>query len=181
MDAIDLEIFRWMFPGGVHTVWGIDPRITNDAIARRVDLSRRAVWARRRHWERVGFCGGTVAVPNPAIFGAGLFRAEVPAPGLPEAWGFLEALDRIDGITGATLHSGDSSEGAAVPQVLLRFVAETGAQATELMGRILTLRHCRKDVALRLEGPHVRPARTDGPSDLAEPRGSLQPVLGCRR
>jgi DNA-binding Lrp family transcriptional regulator len=124
MDDLDLDILRWMYPGGVWSPWGSDPRITVADIASHVGLDRTAVWARLRKWRREGFWDGFEAHVNFRIFGVGLLHASFQVTDSAEGWDLLDRAGEIDGVGGASLHFGDSMVARDVEHVAVMMVAD---------------------------------------------------------
>ncbi|MCI4366091.1 MAG: winged helix-turn-helix transcriptional regulator [Thermoplasmata archaeon] len=137
MDDLDLDIYRWMYPGGVFSMYGVDPRITTSDIAPHVGLTRTAVWARIRQWERDGFWKGLRVHPNPTIFGEKIYRVEIPVADTVEGGNLIDELEVVDGILGANISFGDTSNDKMVHVVVLRF---TAAGAIEVDRRMRVLR-----------------------------------------
>jgi hypothetical protein len=139
MDDRDLDILRWMYPGGVWSPWGTDPRITITDVAAHVALDRTAVWARLRKWRREGFIDGFETHPNLRIFGVGALLATFRVADSAEGWDLMDKAGDIDGVVGACLHFGDSLVEPDVEHVCVTMVADTPAKVrwrTQALGRI---------------------------------------------
>ena len=137
VDEVDLRIFRWMYPGGVWSWWGTDPRITTTEIASRVGLERTAVWARIRHWKRDGFWDGFEVHVNPRILGVDQVRVEIPVLGAAQGVDVLDQLEHVDGVLLARVVFGVSVHGREGEAVVLMFAAE---DATHVNRRMRLLR-----------------------------------------
>ena len=124
MDDIDLDILRWMFPGGVWLLSGTDPRITPAEIASHVGLDRSSVWDRIRKWRREGFWNGYEVKVNVAVFGVGVFVAQIEVEDAAEGWTLMEQLEQVDGVLAADLIFGDSATTRDVELVVAFFVAD---------------------------------------------------------
>jgi DNA-binding Lrp family transcriptional regulator len=117
MDDLDLDLVRWMYPGGVWSPWGTDPRISVAEIASHVGLNRTAVWARFRKWRRVGFWDGFETHVNVRIFDVGLLVASFRVSDSAEGWDLVDRVGEIEGVLGGSLHFGDSLGGGDVEHV----------------------------------------------------------------
>ena len=95
MDDLDLSIYRWMYPDGVWSYWGIDPRITTAEIAQHLGLRRKAVWARIRQWRQSGLWQDPTVRPNPRLFGLNQFQAELPVADAAQGWALVEELGLV--------------------------------------------------------------------------------------
>jgi len=133
VDPVDLDIFRWMFPGGVWTPWGIDPRITNAEIARHIGLSRKAVWERVRGWKSSGFLEGYIASPNISLFGVDLLRVEIHVADAVEGSALLDEVGLIDGVLDAGLAFGDSTTSRDVEILGLTMVGDSPIEVDRRM------------------------------------------------
>lgn len=133
MDDIDLDILRWMYPGGVWSPWGTDPRITAADIASHVGLTRTAVWARLRKWRKVGFWDGFETQVNSRIFGAGVSMASFHVNDSAQGWELLDRAGAIEGVMWASLHFGDSLVARNVEYVLVTMLADTRANQLRRM------------------------------------------------
>ncbi|MCI4372947.1 MAG: AsnC family transcriptional regulator [Thermoplasmata archaeon] len=150
MDDLDLTILRWMYPGGVYSMYGIDPRISTSEIASHVGLTRTAVWARIRQWQREGFWNGVRVHPNPGIFGEKLFRVEIPVSDTVEGGILVDELEIVDGILGASVAQGDAVSGKDILTVMLRFAA---GDAEDVDRRMRVLRHL--SPSGKVDGPWI--------------------------
>ena len=148
MDEVDLRIFRWMYPEGVYSWWGVDPRITTADIGSRVGLERTAVWARIRRWRRDGFWDGFGVHVNPHIFGLGQVRVEIPVLGPAQGADVLDQLDHVDGALEARVAFGHSLHGREGETVVVVIAAE---DETSVSRRLRILR--RFSSTGDLEGP----------------------------
>lgn len=127
VDDLDLDILRWMYPGGVWSPWGTDPRITVAEIASHVGLNRTAVWARLCKWRKVGFWDGFETQVNCRIFGAGVLMVSFQVADSAQGWELLDRTGAIEGVMWASLHFGDSLVARNVEYVLVTMVADTRA------------------------------------------------------
>ena len=148
VDELDLRIFRWMYPGGVWTWWGTDPRITTTEIGSQVGLDRTAVWARIRHWRRNGFWDGFEVHVNPRIFDVTQVRVEIPVLGPAQGAEVLDQLELVEGVLTAQVASGITLHGREGEIVMLYLAGE---DATRLNRRLRILR--RFSSTGDLEGP----------------------------
>jgi len=137
VDDLDLRIFRWMYPGGVWSWWGVDPRMTTTQIASHVGLERAAVWARIRNWKREGFWYGLGLHPNPELFGLGQAHVEIPVVGPAQGADLIDELEHLDGILWAQVCFGLSVDGREGENVLVAMAAE---DATHEKRRVRALR-----------------------------------------
>jgi DNA-binding Lrp family transcriptional regulator len=133
MDDVDLDILRWMYPGGVWSPWGTDPRITIADIASHVGLTRTAVWARQSKWRKVGFWDGFDTQVNPRIFGASASIASFHVDDSAQGWELLDRTGAIEGVMWASLHFGDSLVARNVEYVLVTMLADTRANQLRRM------------------------------------------------
>ncbi len=122
MDALDLEIIRWMYPRGAWSSWGIDPRIRHQDIARRVGISREALWSRFRAWQREGFLRSTEIYPNVRLFGVHRYRVDLQVKDPAEATRVLDALESLEGVIAAWTIIGDSTSARGVQVVVAHIV-----------------------------------------------------------
>jgi len=148
VDDLDLRIFRWMYPGGVWSWWGTDPRITTSEMASHVGLERTAVWARIRRWRREGFWDGFQVRSNPRIFGVGQVHVEIPVLGPAQAADLIDRLEQVDGVLWARVGFGVSAHGREGEEVLASLVVEDVEQRDRLT-RVLRRLSATGD----LEGP----------------------------
>jgi len=111
VNDLDLRIFRWMYPGGVWSWWGTDPRISTSEIASHVGVERKTVWARIRRWRSDGFWEGFEVRPNPRIFGAGQVHVEIPVEGPAQGAALIDELEHVDGVLWAHVAYGISAAG----------------------------------------------------------------------
>jgi len=148
VDEVDLRIYRWMYPGGVWSWWGADPRITTTEIGSRVGLERTAVWARIRRWRRDGFWDGFGVLANPRIFDVGQVRVEIPVLGAAQGAEVLDRLEHVDGVLRAMVVFGHSLHGREGETVVVVLAAE---DATRVNQRLRLLR--RLSSTGDLEGP----------------------------
>jgi DNA-binding Lrp family transcriptional regulator len=151
VDDLDLDILRWMFPGGVRSPWGIDPRIPVAEIASHVGLNRTAVWARIRKWRREGFWNGLTVNPNFSIFGVGLLAAEIQVADSAEGCALMDQLEMIEGIVRAALTFGDSATRRDVEALGVFFVADDPIRISRRMGILRRLSPSGK-----VDGPYRR-------------------------
>lgn len=139
MDEIDLAILRWMYPGGVMSMWGTDPRISGADIASHVGLDRTAVWARIGRWKRDGFWDGFEVSLNYAIFGVGLLHAEIVVADAAEGWAVVNQLEQVDGVVSAALAFGDSATERDVEVVAVLMVADDPVRIAHRMHLLRSL------------------------------------------
>jgi DNA-binding Lrp family transcriptional regulator len=137
VDDLDIDILRWMYPGGVMSMFGTDPRITSAEIARHVGLDRTAVWDRLQKWRQEGFWDGFEVHVNVRIFGVGLLGASIHVAGPAEGCALMERLEHVDGVLGVSLHFGDSRTARDVELVAVMMVAD---DAEHIARRMRTLR-----------------------------------------
>jgi DNA-binding Lrp family transcriptional regulator len=113
VDLLDFAIYRFLSPAGEARFWGgrrlIDPTMSANEIATHVGISENGVRARLRGLARQGFLRGTTVIPNPSLFGARLYVAEIPVRDVSEVDRVLRDLALIDGVIFArdTLDEGD--------------------------------------------------------------------------
>jgi DNA-binding Lrp family transcriptional regulator len=153
VDDLDLDILRWMYPGGVRSPWGTDPKITAAEIASHVGLDRTRVWARIRKWRREGFWDGFLVYPNFMIFGVGLLSAEIVVADVAEGCALMDKLEMMDGAVRAYLAYGDSATSRDVEVLEVFFVGE---DPTRIARRMELLR--RLSPTGRVDGPFRREA-----------------------
>ena len=108
MDDRDLDILRWMYPDGVFSFWGADPRITPTEIASHVRLDRTAVWDRLRRWKREGFWNGFEVTLNLTTLGMEEVRVEIQVADSAEGSALLGELEHVDGALWARVCFGDT-------------------------------------------------------------------------
>ena len=149
MDDLDLRIFRWMYPGGMWSWWGTDPRITTTEIGSHVGLERAAIWARIRNWKREGFWKGFEVRPNPGVFGVGQVHVEVPVLGPVQGADLIAEIERLDGVLWARVCSGITARSGREGEVVL--VALVSDDAKGLGRRLRLLRRLTPTECL--EGP----------------------------
>lgn len=100
VDDLDLGILRRISRGG-GMWWGcLDPRLSAQDIAEALQVDRKTVWARLKHWRRTGFHVRQEIVPNPRLFGAGIGGGGVRVGDVREKPRVLRDLARIDGALG---------------------------------------------------------------------------------
>lgn len=124
VDDLDLRLFRWMYPGGVWSWWGMDPRISTTQLASHIGLERTAVWARFRKWRSDGFWNGFGIRANPRIFGTGQVHVEIPVRGSVQGADLIDHLERVDGVLWARLGLGTLALGGEGEVVLVTLAAE---------------------------------------------------------
>lgn len=155
VDDIDLDILRWMYPGGVMSMWGTDPRISAAEIASHVGLDRTAVWARIGRWKRDGFWDGFEVTLNYTIFGVGLLHAEILVADAADGWSVVDQLETIDGVVSAALAFGDAATARDVEVVAVMMIADDPKQTAR---RVELLRSISPQLGL------VGPFRREPPS-----------------
>jgi DNA-binding Lrp family transcriptional regulator len=133
MDDLDLDILRWMYPGGVWSPWGTDPRITVADIASHVGLTRTAVWARLCKWRKVRFWDGFETQVNSRIFGASVSMVSFHVNDSAQGWELLDRTGAIEGVMWASLHFGYSLVARNVEYVLVTMLADTRANQLRRM------------------------------------------------
>jgi DNA-binding Lrp family transcriptional regulator len=133
VDDLDLSILRWMYPGGVWSPWGTDPRITPSEIASHVGLDRTAIWHRIRKWRREGFWDGFHVRMNLRTFGVGQVYAEIHVADSSEGWALLDKLEHTDGILEARVAFGDTMTSRDVELVVVEMVADDPAHVARRM------------------------------------------------
>ncbi len=124
MDDLDLSIYRWMYPGGVWSYWGIDPRITTAEIAQHVGLRRKAVWARIRQWRQSGLWQDPTVRPNPGLFGLNQFMVEIPVADASQGWAVVEELGLVGRVLVSNVAFTTTGNGRNEEVVQLRFAAD---------------------------------------------------------
>jgi DNA-binding Lrp family transcriptional regulator len=127
VDDLDLEILRWMYPDGVYSFWGVDPRITPSEIASHVRLDRTAVWDRLRKWKREGFWNGLEVTLNLATLGMEEVRVEIPVADSAEGSALLDELEHVDGALWARVCFGDTITQRNVEDVVVVLVGDNPA------------------------------------------------------
>jgi DNA-binding Lrp family transcriptional regulator len=124
MDDRDLDILRWMYPDGVFSFWGVDPRITPTEIASHVRLDRTAVWDRLRRWKREGFWNGFEVTLNLAALGMEEVRIEIPVTDSAEGSALMGELEHVDGALWARVCFGDTITQRNVEVVVVVLVGD---------------------------------------------------------
>jgi DNA-binding Lrp family transcriptional regulator len=127
VDAIDLSILRWMFPGGVFSYWSADPRISPTQIASHVGLDRTTIWDRLQNWRREGFWGGFDVRLNPATVGMQQFRFQIRVADPAEGLNLFNKLEHVEGVIWAGVGFGDTSTERNVELVALELIADSPA------------------------------------------------------
>jgi DNA-binding Lrp family transcriptional regulator len=147
VDLLDFAIYRFLSPAGEARFWGgrrlIDPTMPAKEIASHVGISENGVRARLRGLATKGFLRGTTVIPNPSLFGAQLFVAEIPVQDVSEVDRVLRDLSLVDGVIFArdTLDEGDR-------HIRAHFVSES--EATTVRRATLLRRLAPTD---RIRGP----------------------------
>jgi DNA-binding Lrp family transcriptional regulator len=102
MDPLDFAIYRFQSPGGEARFWAgrrvIDPTIPVREIADRVGISENGVRARMRSLVERGFLGPKAVTPNPSLFGARVYVAELPVLEAAEVERLLRDLALVEGV-----------------------------------------------------------------------------------
>jgi DNA-binding Lrp family transcriptional regulator len=102
MDPLDFAIYRYLSPGGEARFWAgrrvIDPTIPAREIAEQVGISENGVRARLRSLAERGFIGPKSVIPNPSLFGARVWVAELPVKDAGEVDRVLRDLALVDGV-----------------------------------------------------------------------------------
>jgi DNA-binding Lrp family transcriptional regulator len=103
VDAIDFAIYRYLSPDGAARFWGgrrvIDPRVGAREISSRVGLSETAVRSRLRSLRERGYLADSAVWPNPSLFGASLYRVEIPIEEVGASRALLDDLALVEGVT----------------------------------------------------------------------------------
>jgi DNA-binding Lrp family transcriptional regulator len=113
MEPLDFAIYRHLSPHGEARFWAgrrvIDPTISAREIAERVGISENGVRARIRGLTDRGFLRGKIVIPNPSLFAARVYVAELPLEGTIEAQRVFRDLALVDGVVFArdTLDEGN--------------------------------------------------------------------------
>lgn len=122
-----------MYPDGVFSFWGADPRITPTEISSHVGLDRTAVWDRLRRWKREGFWNGFEVTLNLTTLGIGTVRAEIHVADPAEGCALLDELEHIEGVLWARATFGDTITQRDVEAVSVALVAENPAHLDQRM------------------------------------------------
>ncbi len=69
MVPLDIWLLRAMFLGSIQSIGNFDPRLSVQALARSVGVSRVTVRRRLARWRDEGFCKRVTAFPNPDALG----------------------------------------------------------------------------------------------------------------
>jgi DNA-binding Lrp family transcriptional regulator len=157
VDELDLDILRWMYPGGVWSPWGVGPKISAIEIASHVGLDRSAVWARIRRWSREGFWEGFEVQVNFAIFDVELLHASIEVADSAKGCALIDRLASVEGVVAASLHVGDSPTARDVQTVAVLMVNDG---RTQVERRMRTLRRLSPTTSVT------------GPFRMAPPRSS---------
>jgi len=138
MDPLDFAIYRFLSPGGEARFWAgrriIDPTITPREISERVGISESGVRTRLHHLSERGFLRDKAVIPNPTLFGAGLFVADLLVHQSGEVDRLLRDLALVDGV----LFTRDLMD-EAERKIQVHFVAESEKAASReaaLLGRL---------------------------------------------
>jgi DNA-binding Lrp family transcriptional regulator len=116
-----------MYPAGMFSFWGADPRITPAEIASHVGLDRTAVWDRLRRWKREGFWNGFEVTLNLTILGMEEARVEIPVADSAEGSALLGELEHVDGVLWARVCFGDTITEQNVERVVVVLVSDDPA------------------------------------------------------
>lgn len=126
MDSLDFAIYRYLSPGGEARFWAsrrvIDPTIPAREIAERVGISENGVRARLRSLTDRGFLGPKAVTPNPALFGARVYVAQLPVKEAGEVERVLRDLALVEGVVFARDVMDEEER-----KILVHFVSETDA------------------------------------------------------
>jgi DNA-binding Lrp family transcriptional regulator len=123
VDLLDFAVYRFLSPRGEARFWAgrrlIDPTIKAGEIAKHVGISESGVRARLRGLAKKGYLRGMAVIPNPTLFGARLYVADVPLKGVTGVERIFRDLALVEGVVFArdTLDEGDR-------QIQVHFVAE---------------------------------------------------------
>jgi DNA-binding Lrp family transcriptional regulator len=162
MDLIDFAIYRSLSPGGEARFWAgrrvIDPSRPARAIAEEAGISENAVRARLRGMTQRGYLRGRAVTPNPFLFGARVFVAELPVKEAGEVERIYRDLALVDGVVFArdTLDEGDR-------EVRVHFAAESDSVASR---RGALLRRLSPTGQLRSPQPYWIPPSEHEPTPL---------------
>lgn len=107
VDEVDVRILREMLRAKPFFWGALDPRVSADDIARRLDLARTTVHARIRQWERDGFLRRREYVPHPGLFGFGLAGGAIRVEDAASKPRALDALSLVPGAFSALDHVGE--------------------------------------------------------------------------
>ncbi len=103
MDPLDFAIYRFLSPRGEARFWAgrriIDPIIPAREIAERVGISENGVRARLRGLTARGYLRGESVTPNPSLFDARVFAAELPVRDVGESERIFADLALVEGVT----------------------------------------------------------------------------------
>jgi len=117
MDPLDFAIYRFLSPNGEARFWAgrrvIDPTIPAREIAERVGISENGVRARLRGLTEQGILRGKAVTPNPSLFGATTYVAELPIKTVGDAERVFRDLALVEGVVFArdTLDEGERHVG----------------------------------------------------------------------
>ncbi|MEA3198974.1 MAG: hypothetical protein QOE90_402 [Thermoplasmata archaeon] len=156
MDAVDLAILREMFRERV-LFWGsLDPRVSTDAIARKVGVAGSTVRARLAAWHDAGFLARYDVLPNPALVGASLgagnFRVADPRH-KPQAF---EDLALLEGTVSA-----QDNLGGWMTTTFLAHGPESLARRLKLLERLPGVAETLPCVPVRAPAPTMAPSPLD--------------------
>lgn len=106
MDETDLAILRELMHGRVFFWATLDPRVSAEAVAKRLKLSPTTVRARLRAWRASGFFAGTQVVPHPALLGLKLGSGNVRVDDVRAKPAVLESMALVPGVFAVLDHVG---------------------------------------------------------------------------
>lgn len=174
VDNLDLSMLRAMYPDRRWSVWGIDPRVTVQEIARSVGLGRNAARLRLRRWREEGFWHGVDVWPNPRLFGVGVARFELL---LTETQDADEVLGRVGALEGALrAYTGYGDERSPHPGTSVSILCVDEHPRPRRDRRIESLRRLSPDREVR--GPFVMRPPT---STIGADRLDWRIILAARR
>lgn len=142
VDRLDVAILRETMRDRVVVIGSNDPRLSAEAIARRIKVDPTTVRDRLRAWRKTGFLQGFTVLPNLSLFGAGLAFGAVRVPDPRAKAAFVAAMPKVDGVVGMMEHVGEwvglayADESAQSIDALLRGLAAMPgvAEVTPAMG-----------------------------------------------
>ena len=121
MDATDLAIFRYMFPGGEAWCWAshwiVDPRISPRQIATKLGLSEVTIRNRLARLRARGIFPGDEVWFNPSLFQVEFETVEIPLRDSAHGLGLQRQLSRIDGVVSSTVMFDDHTRRLRVTYV----------------------------------------------------------------
>jgi DNA-binding Lrp family transcriptional regulator len=142
VDALDLKIWRSLYPSGNFDPFGLDPRVSTAIVGRRLGLSKSTVSSRIKSWKSDGFMSGYDVWPNLRLFD--IEAAELVLV-LHEPAGKAAVLDSIGLIDGVFMAWDGKSEyrGKSETYVAVWTVKESNRETNrrlQLAGRLVPLK-----------------------------------------